>query len=202
MVSSVMMMRASGKTGLVYPLKVRRLEQLDEVGLNVADFVCFPPNRLNLGEIRSFFKKYKSVSCRTFAADEDKAFKTPVKYEIRNLNELLTFAREQTQSYFVLINEALPLADSVIAGNLLFKSRSDFLLEYFRGPGTPRDIDSKPLTRVDTSHFPFITATGLGMLPDLVDRFPYRPVIFEFSLYPYPVGRRREKLIFWEWRKA
>ncbi len=144
-----------------YPLKVQRLEQLDSYGLNIADFICFPPGELNAAEVRSFCNKYKSVSCRTFAADENKEFKTPVKYEISDVNDVLAFAKAQNKRYFVLINEALPLSDSVIAGNLYFNSQFDFLCEYFKGPGTPRDIDSKPLLRVDSQHFGSLDAAGL-----------------------------------------
>jgi hypothetical protein len=42
----------------------------------------------------------------------------------------------------------------------------------------------------------------IDAIVDAVAKFHYRPVIFEFSLYPYPVGKRRQRLIFWEWRKA
>jgi hypothetical protein len=185
-----------------YPLKVRRLEQLDEVGLNVADFICFPPNELRVGPLRGFFNDYKQVSCRTFAADEDKEFKTPVKYEISEFDDLLNFATAQNKKYFVLVNEALPLTDSLIAGNIFFNSSSDFILEYFRGPGTPRDVDTKPLQHLRSPDVGSLAGSGLEPLPACVARFPQRPAIFEFSLYPYPVGRRKQNLIFWEWRKA
>ena len=185
-----------------YPLKVRRIEQLDEVNLNVADFICFPPGQLRAAELEDFSRKFRAVSCRTFAADEDKEFKTPVKYDISDFEEVLEFATAQNRKYFVLVNEALPLKDSIIAGNIYFTSASDFIVEYFRGPGTPRDVDAKPLEHVRSSKFGSLVGSGLEPLPLLVARFPQRPAIFEFSLYPYPVGRRKERLIFWEWRKA
>ncbi len=183
-----------------YPPKVRRLEQLDELGINIADFVCFAPNELDVAELRRFCTKYKIVSCRTFAQDEDKEFKTPVKYEIADHDEVERFARTQNTKYFVLVNEALPLRDSVIAGNIYFNSLTDFVCEYFRGPGTPRDIDERPIQHVDAAHFGSVHE--LNDLPGVVSLFPYRPVIFEFSLYPYSVGKRQRRLIFWEWRKA
>ncbi len=130
----------------IYPLKVHRLEQLDDAGLNVTDFICFPPGELNERELRRFCSKFKAVSCRTFSADEDKEFKTPVKYEI--------------------------------------------------------SVDTKPLQRVDARRFGSSQAREVEQLVDAVARFRYRPVIFEFSLYPYPVGKRKEHLVFWEWRKA
>ena len=183
-----------------YPLKVRRLEQLDELGINIADFICFAPGKLDIPELRQFCAMNRSVSCRTFAEDEDLEFKTPVKYELTDPNDVEQFAREQNKKYFVLINQALPLKDSIIAGNIYFDSPTDFICEYFRGPGTPRDIDKYPLERVDAAHFG--STRELEQLPRMVSRFPYRPVIFEFSLYPYAVGKRMQRLIFWEWRKA
>lgn len=184
---------------LPYPLKVRRLEQLDEVGLNVADFVCFAPKQLKIGELRDFCKRFKAVSCRTFAADEDQEFKTPVKYEISDTNAVIEFAKEHNNHYFVLVNEALPLKDSIIAGNIWFKSKDDFLCEYFRGPGTPRDLETKSIFRAISERD--VADTWLSEMLEAVSRFPYRSVIFEFSVYPYPVGQRQTSLVFWEWRK-
>jgi hypothetical protein len=181
---------------------VRRLEQLHDAGLNVADFICFAPKELKIGELRNFCSKFRSVSCRTFAADEDKSFKTPVKYEIPTVKEVIEFAQAQNKKYFVLVNEALPLKDSVIAGNIYLSSRTDFVIEYFNGPGTPRDIDSKPLKRIDSQHFGSFPNSGLDPLPEFVSRLGIHPAIFEFSLYPYPVGRLKQRLVFWEWRKA
>jgi hypothetical protein len=181
---------------------VRRIQELEEAGLNVADFICFAPGELDEAKVKKFFLKFKRVSCRTFSANEDKEFKTPVKYEIDELDDVLDFARKHNKRYFLLINEALPLADSVMAGNIFFNSREDFLCEFFRGPGTPRDVDSKELQRVDARRFGSTRAAEIDLLVDAVQHFRHRPVIFEFSLYPYPVGRRRERLVFWEWRKA
>ncbi len=193
---------AADRRSVPYPLKVQRLRQLEAAGLNVVDFICFPPGQLDESEVRRFFLKFKAVSCRTFSSNEDREFKTPVKYEIEDLDDLLVFARAQNKRYFVLINEALRLADSVIAGNIYFSSRENFLCEFFRGPGTPRDIDSKELLRVDARRFGSPRAPEIDMLVEAVARFQHRPVIFEFSLYPYPVGKKKERLVFWEWRKA
>ena len=168
----------------------------------MADFICFAPKELKIGELRNFCSKFRSVSCRTFAADEDKSFKTPVKYEIPTVKEVIEFAQAQNKKYFVLVNEALPLKDSVIAGNIYLSSRTDFVIEYFNGPGTPRDIDSKPLKRIDSQHFGSFPNSGLDPLPEFVSRLGIHPAIFEFSLYPYPVGRLKQRLVFWEWRKA
>jgi hypothetical protein len=182
-----------------YPLKVRRLEQLDELGLNVADFICFPPKQLKVSELKDFCAAHESVSCRTFAAEEDKDFKTPVKYEINNFEEVIAFAKQHNEKYFVLVNEAIPLKDSLFAGNLMFNSPEDFLCEYFRGEGTPRDLENRRVFRAIRRDD--IAQPWLGQLLELVNRFPFRPAIFEFSVYPYAIGRRQNRIIFWEWRK-
>jgi hypothetical protein len=183
-----------------YPTKVRRLQQLEDAGLNVAPFVCFPPGELKISDLKRFFERYGPVSCRTFAADEDRDFKTPVIYEVDKFDVLGKFARLQNKKYFLLVNQALPLADSRVAGNLLFRSENDFLCEYFRGPGTPRDMESRDVMRFTASNFG--REAWIMKLVTLVSRFRQRPAIFEFSLYPYPVGQRKENLVFWEWRKA
>ena len=107
---------------------------MDSAGLNVVDFVCFYPDELDEVELREFCSRFKAVSCRTFSADEDKEFKTPVKYEISSFDDVLEFARLQNKRYFLLVNQALPLKDSVIAGNIYFNNRHDFAACSFSGP--------------------------------------------------------------------
>ena len=194
-----------------YPLKHKRLEQLHEAGFNVADFICFPPNTLvaSQDELLVFAAKHKSISCRHFHSDEKKHFKCPVLYDQTDYGRILAFCLENNKNYYTLCNEAIDLGDSICAGNILVHDEQTYFIEYFYGPGTPRDIEKKGPDELKTySKTIGEPATG-ERPPDDVLRMvlsarKFNPInkayIIEFSLYPYPVGRNQTNLICWEWR--
>lgn len=195
-----------------YPLKNRRLEQLYEAGFNVADFVCFPPGTLKdrTGELKAFLEKHGRISCRHFHQDEKTHFKCPVKYDQTDLNVILSFCLEHNENFYTLCNEAINTKESLCAGNILVLNEETYFVEYFYGPGTPRDIESKGYDELKT----FSRTVGQGTEgerpPDAVLRMAFeakkfRPLdnkafILEFSLYPYPIGKNQTHIICWEWR--
>ena len=135
-----------------YPLKHIRLQELSSAGFNVADFICFEPNKLRQrqNELRAFLQKHGRISCRHFHADESKYFKCPVLYDQDDIEAILTFClannegkNESKVAYYTLCNQALTLTDSIYAGNILIRSDREYAIEFFKGKGTPRDIESK-----------------------------------------------------------
>lgn len=193
-----------------YPLKDRRLQQLDEAGFNVVDFVCFPPNTLKgrESELQAFLAKHKRISCRHFHEDEKKHFKCPVMYDRDNWDEIIAFCLEHNQKFYTLCNQALTLDDSVYAGNILLLDERNYCIEYFAGKGTPRDIESKgadeliffrrevgvPMPDDTPAPLKRLAFNFRNFVPDI------RPLIIEFSLYPYSVGRQDSNVVCWEWR--
>lgn len=197
-----------------YPLKHKRLEQLSQAGLNVADFICFHPRTLvgREEELKVFFAKYGRVSCRHFHDDESKHYKCPVLYDEANIKNILAFCREHNQTYYTLCNEAFTLSDSIFAGNILIRSKREYAIEYFSGEGTPRDIESINPARIKyferifgnpmPSDIPETIQNLRVSLNNFAETLQVTPVIIEFSVYPYPIGRLKSYVICWEWRKG
>ncbi len=201
-----------------YPLKHVRLAELYKAGFNVADFICFPPNTLRgrEEELRAFLTKHGTISCRHFHENEKTHFKCPVKYEQTDFDTILAFCmannygnNEQGIPFYTLCNEAINLQDSICAGNILVLDERNYFVEYFNGPGTPRDIESKGADELKIYTRNFGAPTQGTPPPEIVRQMAfkaskYRPVkgpyILEFSLYPYPIGRSRSTMIIWEWR--
>ena len=193
-----------------YPLKNIRLEQLELAGFNIADFICFPPGQLSPPQLKKFFEKYKKkegISLRHFHADENRFFKCPVKYEVTDWNTAIRFCQEHNKDFYTLCNEAIPLKGATYGGNILLLDEREFLVEYFNGPGSPRDTENKKLkhfTRSIGQSLPEGTPAELVQLGSLFRKFipEERPIVIEFNIYPYPVGKKMATSIIWEWRQG
>ena len=204
-----------------YPLKNVRLQQLSDAGFNVADFICFEPHVLKhgRGELETFLKKHGRISCRHFHADESKYFKCPVLYDQSDIESVLAFClanneggNEAKVAYYTLCNQALTLSDSIYAGNILIRSDREYAIEFFKGKGTPRDLEAKNadeivyFEREFGKPMPSNVPGEIQLLRTSLNRFAetleIRPVIIEFSIYPYPVGRNQSHAICWEWRQG
>ncbi len=202
-----------------YPLKHIRLQQLSDAGFNVANFICFPPQTLkgHEEELRAFLAKHSTISCRHFHQDEKVHFKCPVKYEQTDFNTILDFClsnnegtNEAKTAFYTLCNEAINLKDSICAGNILVLNEQAYFIEYFNGPGTPRDIETKGPDELKT-YSKTIGQPAEGEKPPddilhmVMDAKKFKALenkayIVEFSLYPYPIGRNQTHVICWEWR--
>lgn len=148
-----------------YPLKHVRLQQLYEAGFNIADFVCFPPGQLNEEELRRFFDKHGRVSLRHFHADEKRNFRCPFFPEQTDWQTVLRLAKENNVTYYTLCNENLILEDSQYAGNIVIYDERSYMIEYFKGCGTPRDIDKKNVSEIER----FTRRIGEPMNPSTKD---------------------------------
>lgn len=198
----------------IYPLKNVRLEQLHQAGFNVADFICFLPRTLRgrEDELRAFLAKHGRISCRHFHADESRYFKCPVLYDESDIEKVLAFCLEHNQTFYTLCNQALKLSDSIFAGNILIRSKREYAIEYFEGEGTPRDIEAIDPARIRyferkfgapmPSDVPEPIQNLRVSLNQFATELLVTPVIIEFSVYPYPVGRMWSNAICWEWRKG
>ncbi len=202
-----------------YPLKHIRLEQLYKAGFNIADFICFAPNTLRgrKNELKKFFKKHRRISCRNFHSDERAHFKCPVRYDQNDFDTILEFClsnnegqNEEKAAFYTLCNEAIKLEDSTCAGNVLIQDKNSFIAEFFYGKGTPRDIDLKPFNEIKSYRKSgYLPAEGDKPSDDVLrfiktakdfKAFADKPYLLEFSVYPYPIGKRQTNVICWEWR--
>ncbi|MFH1247517.1 MAG: hypothetical protein V1644_04000 [Candidatus Micrarchaeota archaeon] len=190
----------------VYPPKNVRLQQLRESNLNIADFIHFPINCFDEEVAKKFFEKYHCVSVRTFATSELLIHATPLKYEMTDFEVVKEFCKEQNKTYNLLMNQVIKIKDAGITGKIAWFDNQNYHIDFFYGEGTPRYMD-------DDHKIDLHTATGsIGNQPQNLDSqllsvvektktaiSDFRPIIFEFQLYPYDIGMRNEKLIFWEW---
>lgn len=201
------------RIGVEYPTKDKRLEQLDAMGLNIADFVHFAPGQFNVSKARELFDKYKCVSVRTFSDREHEVCLGPVKYEIGRFEEVERFCRENTREYHLLVNQAISVKDAIITGKIMWLDDVRYYIDYFHGAGTPRNVDNMGgdlrvvgglVHRHDIPLSPDrATNMALYELVEKTKNVPQslkpNPVLLEFQFYPYQIGRRKERLIFWEW---
>ncbi len=192
-----------------YPLKNVRLKQLEEAGFNVADWIYFPPNELDLVQLKEFFDKHGKLSCRTFHADEKRHFKGPFKFDVASFKEVATFCAENNKNWFTLCNEVLPEEKEGFTGNIRLEDRISYMVEYWDGCESPRNIEHKSAEELKRFHREFgipLPEDAPRPLVEIAGRFGHflpesRPIILEFNIYPYPVGRRQRPDVFWEWRK-
>lgn len=193
-----------------YPLKHIRLKQLYDAGFNIADFVYFPPGQLDLKLVRKLFEKHGRISLRHFHSEEYKHFACPFFPEQDNWDTIQKLATEHNQEYHCLYNETIDPKDAIFTGCIVLEDDRTYFVEYFKGPGTPRDIEHK--TDAD-GLIRFRREIGIPMdsdTPEALKRFAAcfrnflpltRPLLIEFQIYSYPIGLRQTHDIVWEWRK-
>lgn len=203
------------KVKSVYPTKEKRLGQLEEWGLNIADFISFPSGGFDETKARQFFEKHGSASVRTFSNDEQREYKGPVKYEIADFDEVKQFCEANNSNWNLLINQTVSRADALITGNIMLDHDGNYCIEYFLGSGTPRDVEDeeKTIMRVNGNTLERQTLSEDQEINQKLKRLINETqfvggmlgtgsVILEFQFYPYSVGKGKTELIFWEWREG
>lgn len=199
----------------VLPLKHVRLRQLAEAGFNCPDFRYWLRGELNIPELKSFWEKHGRLSLRNVREEVllEQTPKLPVAYDKEDWGFIADFCEHHNRQYHTLVNEALPLRDSLVAGNIILLDAERYVVSYFEGYGTPRDVDEKPSSELRVYLRPFdarVPEWAPHGLEELVARLqashpsfsPVIPKTFEFSIYPYPVGLLRRPEVFWEWRSG
>ncbi|MBI2109384.1 MAG: hypothetical protein HYT93_04425 [Parcubacteria group bacterium] len=191
------------------PLKHLRLQELAHAGFNCADFRFWLRNELSVEELTVFFARHGRISLRNFTEEDPlkETPKLPVAYDVDSIDTVLRFCNKHNENYHTLVNEALPLKDSLLAGNIVLLDNARYLVSYFKGYGTPRDVDEKTselhvFLRRFGSRAPDWAPESLRLLGDQLASFrsDFRPMTIEFSLYPYPVGVLKRSEVLWEWR--
>ena len=182
------------------------------MGLNIVDFIHFAPGEFNASRAREFFKAYGRVSARTFSSFEHEVFCGPIKYEMERFEDVEKFCTQNNRDYHILVNEAIPVKDALITGKIMWLDDLRYHIDYFLGRGTARDVENRggdlvAVEGVASRHEPLSsdapTNTALLALVEKTRQVPEflgtDSILLEFQIYPYRIGRRKEKLIFWEW---
>ena len=197
-------------SSVTYPLKNVRLQQLYDAGFNIADFVCWPPGRLDLTELKTFFEKHNGrISLRHFPADEFMKHATPFFPDQTDWDTIQKIAVEHNKDLYCLYNEVIAPSDAIFTANIILLDERNYKIEYFEGPGTPKDIERGTVKNLKI----FERQIGVPMDPNVPEELKraasyfksfestFRPVIIEYQIYPYAMGKRQSRDIAWEWRR-
>lgn len=193
-----------------YPLKHIRLRQLYEAGFNIADFIHWAPGQLNLDELRAFFEKHnKRISLRHFNTDEYMKHATPFFPDQTDWNVIEQIATKHNNNLHCLYNQVIEPKEAILTANIILHDDRNYSIEYFEGPGTPKDIELGTVKNLKQ----FQRQVGEPMDPNVPEELKkmafyfrnflstFRPLVIETQIYPYPIGIRQTDDIAWEWRK-
>ncbi len=205
-----------GSAAVIFPLKDARLNELVRAGFNCPRFRSWPRGKLDLQELREFRELLRvarqGISLRNFREEKilEPTPMLPVAYDQTDWAFIEKFCTEHNRNFHTLVNEGLPLNDSEFAGKILLRSDETYTVSCFEGYGTPRFVDDGTAKSVKVYHQKFGLRPPEG-IPESVEalvlrlksfRENFRPMIIEFSVYPYDVGIQKQKTILWEWRSG
>lgn len=194
--------------------KIERIRLMQKWGLNTIDYVYIPRGSTKDELYEAFRKNYlgKKVSIRCYCDSEDLQMGKPPVYPSDESYTQLLRAEELVRRYNLMLDfdPADPI-DSVYAGTLHMEQHSidgvvfcEFRI--IKGPGIVRDIEHRGETivcnlretpRDHDGYHPELSKVKLNLI-----KFPYwNGLIYEFSVYPYPIGIQRKTHLFWEVRK-
>lgn len=130
----------------------------------------------------------------------------------RSPEEVMTIVRdlmEEGQVDEIILSEGIDPANSERCGRIShlvtdYYNETYAVIEYFEGPGTVRDLDTKSGTEKKMVEIPKwnFNAPELWMVYFMSKARPffhkYPGSTLEWSYYPYAIGRKQDNLIFWE----
>ena len=191
---------------------------LHENGLNVLKPILIEDS-LDYYRLVSKFNSNQLISVRTFKANKgfDETFSEPfLPHRVFNktLNNTLMELLDKEYSLLIYPHPLNP-QDTITRGNILVDTgfnlmRMNFTIEYLQGPGTVRDLEYSTEVKQIINDSCRV-ANELGPWGTQLLREVRRvylssieaenlPVIFEWSVYPYDIGYKKEPLILWELR--
>ncbi len=186
--------------------KLDRIYYLRRLGLNIPIFF---EKVSSIKELALFGKNRLGtrVSIRTQGSVLSPHFPN-VLIDKKLLKQFSTLIRKKLE---LLVFEPIDPKNTVIGGNLwINKLEKKVITEYFEGPGTVRDLESKEsqsINKVETSVEDFLSKgeggkTFLGISPEVFLNFPFNNFILEFSQLKFPVGEKKSEYVFWEVRRG
>jgi len=192
--------------------KTNSLLKLMNLNLNTPDVIILRDRE----DIARFLKSnvwgdWRKVSIRTDNKERMEAYKkwglpffpNKTKEEAR---EILTRDLPELvdRNIDILVAEGINPEESTLSGKY-FKSLTEDLLEYILGPSTVRDIERGSPKCWDVPEDVMPVELPLEEMKELlyvalktISKEFRMPFVIEFSVYPYPMGRLKKTLIFWE----
>lgn len=196
---------------IVFPTKMNKGESLDflsNLGYNTIDYMICRSNMEFNAFIHSRSKEGMpecGFSIRTQRDDQDnlKGFKYPFYLGIKDESKLKEIAFELLEKgYTIIVSKTLEPNDTICKGNAVINRRDNVLIEYIHGPGTVRQLEEKTPAQENIYIFanPKSPAWLRAIFMFMVNEIATEDIIVEWSYYPYPVGKKEQKLILWELR--
>jgi hypothetical protein len=191
--------------------KTESLLKLKALRVNIPVFEVLT----NSEEVRNFLKqsmprRWDAYSIRT----DNKKGQIPYKKwglpffpnknwgEVRDIlnKELLHLVDRELD---IIMAEGIDPKDSLISGRYLKDLEGEDVVDYITGSSTGRDIEKRTPKewKPTSSEVPPEQMQFSRIVNYVKYSFSHAfeaPFVVEFSIYPYPIGRLKDKLIFWE----
>jgi len=196
--------------------KRERVEQLSRLGFNVPKMLRIPAGTVLdatwLARMEQVRNGDPLMTVRSYHPMDEIRYTQGPFYPERPAGEAISLARATLREWNVLWQEAIPVEKTVLCGDILVLQDGSGWIEAARGPGfRVRDIHEAgkvpdhlrvALSFTDDTHtgdpdIDLVIQTAREAAKRI--RHP-NGVVFEFNVQENPVGIKRERLLFWEWR--
>lgn len=186
------------------------LQMLDVLGFNTIDYFI----TANFAEAAQYLNRYYEAP-RSMRTEKGGDFHCPFYYNLPGKILLEKAKLHIENGYTLIFSPSLDAKDCTAYGTLAFTNGPMDIMEFVIGPGLLRDLDTNPNKQIleikqGTTGFKTI-GTGIAqgswyMLHELYKLAKLlgqdqAPCIFEWSHYPYRVGKMQKHFIFWELRE-
>lgn len=210
---------ATGTTSRGTAGKLERIRQLAEHGLNTPRITRIAHGSTFDNDLRSRLRDAAEgaelMTVRTYhPTDEITYARGPFAPEIP-VERAIQTAEDFSHEWHVLFQEAIDVADTVLAGNILLSRDGSGRYEALAGRFRVRDVEQPPpeaqgaLRRGDFSEPGEIgdpdvrelvrALLSSGLLDDVTEEADDR-VVVEFNVQSKPVGALHDRTLLWEWR--
>jgi pyruvate, orthophosphate dikinase len=199
--------------------KLERIRQLQAHGLNTPRIELIEagtPVDANLRRrLRAFAEGDEKMTVRTYhAADEVGRAKGPFVPEAP-LAEAIAAVEELVGEWNVLFQEAIDVEETLLAGNLVLSGSGWGEFELLRGAHRVRDVDEfavgvdeqmlagrfeSPAEIEDPELREAVECVLRSRLLQAVSPQADEAIVLELNVQRRPVGVRRQRLLWWEWR--
>jgi phosphohistidine swiveling domain-containing protein len=198
--------------------KLERIDQLADHGLNTPRILLIEVGSTFDAKLRKRMYDLAAgdplMTVRTYHPTDEITFaKGPFAPEIP-VDEAIRLAEELSNEWNVLFQEAIDVHGTALAGNIAVDLKGTGYYEALAGSYRVRDVEDPPPgagsalrwgafeSPSDISDKRIRDAVELvlrsGLLGDVSEA--RGRLLLEFNVQREPVGRRREPLLFWEWR--
>ncbi len=197
--------------------KLERIEQLAEHRLNTPRMMLIPVGSTFDAELvrcmHDIVAGDRLMTVRTYHSTDEITFaKGPFAPEVP-VPEAMRLAEELSREWNVLFQEAIDVDATILAGNIALSADGAGGYEALAGAHRVRDVEDPPAgAEADMRCGSFANPREIaeprirhavervlqsGVLETVSDG---KRILLEFNVQRAPVGRRREPLLFWEWR--